>query len=293
MIDFLSWLNSTFYDGLPYAIVTLSFVLTFKYIRFPDVTCAGSFVLGAAVAAATTVYFNIHPLLALVLACIAGALGGGLTAVFHILLRIDRLLAGILSAFMLYAVNLMILKPTLPYGNASTVLSGTTELDRSIVFGGVAWHPYTILLFAGVVIGAKLFLDLILASEFGLALRALEDEEAGPVVLRSLGLSPWRFQSFALTAGNALVALAGALVSMKEGAAKRPPGIRHPDHGPHRLPPRRAAARMGTFPLRKAGHAARFPASPVPWEPAAYSVHHPGRLWFGDVFRHRCVLLPY
>ena len=51
MLDILSFLNDTLYDGLPYALICLSFVLTAKYIRFPDVTCSGSFVFGAAIAA--------------------------------------------------------------------------------------------------------------------------------------------------------------------------------------------------------------------------------------------------
>jgi ABC-type uncharacterized transport system permease subunit len=46
MLDFLSFVNDTLYDGLPYALICLSFVLTAKYIRFPDVTCTGSFVFG-------------------------------------------------------------------------------------------------------------------------------------------------------------------------------------------------------------------------------------------------------
>lgn len=184
MIDFLSWLNSTFYDGLPYAIVTLSFVLTFKYIRFPDITCAGTFVLGGAVAASATVHFGADPFSAILLACLAGALGGALTAFFHIALRIDRLLAGILSAFALYAINLMMLRPTLAYESAPTILSAVTEFDREILFGGSAWHPYAIGLLFAVVLPVKLLLDWILNSEFGLALRALEDEDAGSATLR-------------------------------------------------------------------------------------------------------------
>jgi len=219
MVNFLSWLNSTCYDGLPYAIVTISFVLTFKYIRFPDVTCAGAFVSGGAAAAYSTVNLGAAPLVAIFLACLAGALGGALTAFFHIALRIDRLLAGILSAFALYSINLMILRPTLAYGDSPTLLSTVAELDREVNLGGIAWHPYAIGLLLGIVLVIKLSLDWIFDSEFGLALRALEDEGAGAATLRRVGIGPARFQLFALTLGNALVALSGALISAKEGAA--------------------------------------------------------------------------
>lgn len=219
MAGLLSVLNSAFYDGLPYSIVTLSFVLTFKYIRFPDITCASSFVLGGAISAWTTVNLQLPPVLAVFFACLAGAIAGTLTAFLHIVVRIDRLLAGILSAFMLYSINLMMLRPTLAYGSNPTLLSLSSQFDREILFGGIAWHLYAILLLLAIVISVKVALDCFLNSEFGLALRALEDDIAGPATLRRIGLNPAKFQLCALAAGNALVALAGAIVSAKEGAA--------------------------------------------------------------------------
>jgi|GEM_PF-276362 ABC-type uncharacterized transport system, permease component len=219
MFSVLSWLNSTLYDGLPYAIVTLSFVITFKYIRFPDVTSAGTFVLGAAAAAIAVVTFGLNPYLAIAIALVAGALGGILTGVFHAVLKMDHLLAGILSAFSLYAINLMLLHPTLPYGTAPTVLSPLEVLDREMTWANMAWHPFAIGYFLVIVLLIKLILDWFFASETGLAIRALEDEVAGEFALRRQGMSPGRFKVLALAFGNSLVALAGALVSMKESAA--------------------------------------------------------------------------
>lgn len=219
MFAVLSWLNSTLYDGLPYAIVTLSFVITFKYIRFPDVTSAGTFVLGAAASTIAVVKFGFNPYVAIGIALAAGALGGVLTGVFHSVLKIDNLLAGILSAFSLYAINLMLLHPTLPYGTAPTVLSPLEGLDRTMTWANMAWHPFAILYFFLVVIVIKLILDWFFASETGLAIRALEDEVAGEFTLRRQGISPGAYKVLALALGNSLVALAGALVSMKESAA--------------------------------------------------------------------------
>jgi putative ABC transport system permease protein len=219
MLSLLSWLNSSLYDGLPYAIITLSFVVTFKYIRFPDVTCAGTFVLGAATAAISVVSFSLEPYLAVTIAFLAGAAGGALTGLFHGVLKIERLLAGILSAFSLYAINLMLLNPTLPYGAAKTVLSPFEVLDRAIVWGNLAWHPFTVTYFLFVVLVIKVALDWVLTSEVGLAIRALEDEEAGDITLRRQGLSPEVYKVLGLVIGNGLVGVAGALVSMKESAA--------------------------------------------------------------------------
>jgi putative ABC transport system permease protein len=219
VLDILSWLNSTLYDGLPYSIVTLSFTLTFKYLRFPDVTCAGTFVLGAAVAAILTVDFGLNPYASTVFAFLAAAGGGLLTVVFHVILRIETLLAGILSAFSIYAVNLLLLHPTLPYGLAETLLSSSERLDRALEWGNLAWHPFSILYFFAVAILVKLALDSFYASEVGLAIRALEDGTSGEFALERVGLSPAIYKGLGLIVGNGLVGFSGAIVSMKEGAA--------------------------------------------------------------------------
>lgn len=219
MIEVLSWLNGTLYDGLPYALVTLSFVLTFYYARFADVTCASSFVLGGAVAAHSVVTLAWHPYGALAGSLAAGALGGLLTAFFHAGLRIDRLLAGILGAFALYSVNLLLLRPTLPFGHAPTVLTRFEVFDRSLDWAGLAWHPAAIAYFALTVLFVKGLLDFFFASELGLVFRVLRDETSGEELVTQLGFSAGWLKAIGLALGNGLVALAGALVSMKEGAA--------------------------------------------------------------------------
>src|SRR5450759_2318262 len=110
-------LNDTLYDALPYAIVCLGLVWTAKYLRVPDLTCAGTFVLGGALAAVGIVHYGCSPAVATALAVLGGAAGGLLTAIFDVGLRVDRILSGILSAFVLYSVNLLLVRPTLPYGD--------------------------------------------------------------------------------------------------------------------------------------------------------------------------------
>lgn len=221
MLPLLSFLNDVVYDALPYMLVCLGIVWTAKYIRFPDLTCSGTFVLGGALAALTIVEGEWPLAVALPVAAAGGAAGGLLTAFFYLGLRMDRILSGILSAFVLYSVNLLLLAPTLAYQQHRTPFSTLEILDRQIITPGiaVAWHPYAILFMAVMVIVVKAGMDWFLASEQGLVLRALEDEEAGETTLRRLGLSPNRYRTLALVAGNGLIAVAGAVVSFKEGAA--------------------------------------------------------------------------
>jgi putative ABC transport system permease protein len=218
-MESITFLNDVAYDALPFALVCLGFVLTSKYLRMPDVTASGSFVLGAAVAAVLIVKLGWPPLPAVAAAMLAGGLAGALTAWFVKILGIEKLLAGILASFALYAVNVMLLTPTVAYGDSPTLLSRLELKDRLIVAGGGSWHPWVIGGFLLVVIGVKGALDWLLASQTGLVLRAMEDEEAGESTIERHGFSPRLVTFTALCAGNAIVALAGALISFKEGAA--------------------------------------------------------------------------
>jgi putative tryptophan/tyrosine transport system permease protein len=220
-LTILSLLNDALYDALPYALVCLGVVWTAKHIRFPDLTCSGTFVLGGALAAVAVVKVGLPWALGIGLALLGGAAGGLLTAFFYLGLRMDRILSGILSAFVLYSVNLLLLTPTVPYQGHETMLTTVERLDRQVITPDVAlsWHPWALLLMGGLVLTVKLAMDGFLASEKGLALRALEDEEAGDSALLRQGMSPTKYRLLALAAGNAVIGLAGALVSFKEGAA--------------------------------------------------------------------------
>lgn len=225
MISVLAWVDAALYDALPYSVVTLCLVLTFKYLRFPDVTVSASFVLGGAVSAVAVVQGGVSAPVAIVLGFAAGALAGLTTALIHVRLRIEPIVASIISAFAIYAVNQILLRPTVPYGSSETLLTWSERLDRSIDFQRIPWHPASILVFALVAFVVKLGVDRLLASEAGVALRALEDFDSGEGVLSRLGISVGSIKAMGLGVGNGLVGLSGALVSMKEGAANLNRGL--------------------------------------------------------------------
>jgi putative tryptophan/tyrosine transport system permease protein len=221
----LAWLDATLYDALPYGIVTLSLVVTFKYLRFPDVTVSASFVLGSAISAIAIVQWQAPPAVAVIIAFLAGAGAGVVTAFIHVRLKVEPIVASIISAFAVYAVNQSLLRPTIPYGSQPTILSWAERIDRDISFGNIPWHPAQIIVFVAIVLFAKFALDWLLDSEAGLALRALEDPDAGEAVLARLGVSPGAIKTMGLSLGNGLVGLSGALIGMKEGSANLNRGL--------------------------------------------------------------------
>lgn len=69
-------------SGMIYAIMALGVYLSFRILDFPDLTVDGSFVTGAAVAALSIVN-GVPPVIASVLAAVAGFIAGCLTGILH------------------------------------------------------------------------------------------------------------------------------------------------------------------------------------------------------------------
>jgi putative ABC transport system permease protein len=195
--------------GLIYGLVALGVFLSFRVLNFPDLTVDGSFPLGAAVAASAIVG-GLDPYLGTLLAIVAGALAGLVTAVLNVRFKILHLLASILTMTALFSINLRIMgRPNIALLNEPTVLT------PFVVLG--IWTPLLKLLAAGVVaLVAALLLARFLASDYGLAMRATG---ANPRMARAQGVQTGSTVLVGMALSNALVALAGALFAQTAGFA--------------------------------------------------------------------------
>ena len=99
---------SSIYQGLLYGILGLGIYMTFRILDFPDLTTEGSFPLGGAVAV-TLMNFGWNPILATLVAVIAGCLAGLVTGLLYTKGEIPTILAGILVMTSLNSVMLMIM----------------------------------------------------------------------------------------------------------------------------------------------------------------------------------------
>ena len=114
---------STLQLGLVYSVLGLGLFLSFRILNTPDLTVDGSFVTGMAISAVLTLAG--HPILGLA-AAFAGGLGAGsVTGLLHTRLKIQPILAGILTMTALYSVNLRIMggKPNLSLYKKETLFS--------------------------------------------------------------------------------------------------------------------------------------------------------------------------
>ncbi|MBW9087187.1 ABC transporter permease [Rhizobium wenxiniae] len=201
--------------GLVFAFVAIGVFLAFRVLDFPDLTVDGSFPLGAAVAA-VLITIGINPWLAAVVAMLAGAAAGTVTAFLNVRFRILNLLASILTMIALFSVNLRVMgKPNVALINADTMLSP--------FFGLGLREVYVRPLFVGVlVVIAVIAVWRFLESDAGLAMRATG---ANPRMSRAQGIdTSWQVY-LGLALSNALVALGGALFAQTNGFADVTSGV--------------------------------------------------------------------
>ena len=180
--------------GLIYSLMVLGLFISYRILNIPDLTVDGSFTLGAAVAVVATLAG--HPVLGLLLAALAGAAAGFVTALLQTRMKIQPILAGIITMTALYSINLMVMdnKANLPLAQGESI-----------------YHNLPGMLLSGLAAaGVAVVLVLFLQTPAGLAVRATGDNEA---MVRSSSINADRMKMAGLSIANACVALSGALIA--------------------------------------------------------------------------------
>ena len=197
---------STVSQGLLWALLAIGVYITFRVLDIADLTVEGSFPLGAAVAA-KLLTSGAHPVTAILVACIAGALAGVVTGFLCTKLKIPALLAGILTMIALYSVNLRIMgKANLPLLSQDTIFSivKVPGLDMGLAIG------------LAIVLIVAVLNYWFFGTELGAAIRATG---CNPHMIRANGIDTDVMVVLGLLLSNALVAMSGALVAQSNGFA--------------------------------------------------------------------------
>lgn len=201
--------------GLIFGLVALGVLISFRILRFPDLTVDGSFPLGGAVAA-TLITQGFDPFSATLIATLIGACAGMITGWLNVRLKIMDLLASILMMIALYSINLRIMgKPNVPLIMEPTVFS-ILQPD------GLSDYIARPLILLVVIIIAKFGLDWFFGTQKGLAMRATGSNAR---MARSQGVATGSMILLGMAISNALVALAGALFAQSQGGADISMGI--------------------------------------------------------------------
>ena len=193
-------------QGIIWGIMAIGVYITYKVLDIADLTVDGSIVTGMAVCAVLVEQQDKPVWFALLIAVIAGMLAGLVTGIFHTVLGIPAILAGILTQLMLWSINIKIMggasNVSYQYGVEyfiSTANLGTTVIYLAIIvaviIGGFYW-------FFGTTLGS--------------AVRATGCNQR---MARAQGVNTSVIKVLGLVISNGIVALSGALLSFYLGAS--------------------------------------------------------------------------
>lgn len=202
----IALLLATLTQSLTLIPLALGINLSYTILRATDMTIDGSFVLGAGVFA-QLVTMGFSPYLAFIAALMCGALAGIFTAFLQNGGKVDSLLAGILSSFILYSVNMAIMgRPNINLLNSATLFS--TAFSQNNVLG---W--FSVALLIGLFVIA---FYALLQSRLGLRLRAFGDNAA---LLSRQGYNVTYLRATGFGLNNLLAAASGAVTAQIIGYA--------------------------------------------------------------------------
>lgn len=209
MSGMLLSMQGAFAQGILWAIMVLGVYITYKILNIADLTVDGSFSLGGCTCA-ILMYNGMNPILALLIAVLAGMLAGAVTGLLHTVFEIPAILAGILTQISLWSINLKIM------GRSNVPLLKTAD-KKQIKSIFVRMEEYTKLkpIYVSLIVGgivAVLVIFLLywfFGTEFGSAIRAAGNNED---MIRALGSNVKVAKVVTLMLSNGLVALSGGLI---------------------------------------------------------------------------------
>lgn len=193
-------------QGIIWGIMALGVYITFRVLDTADLTVDGSFTTGGAVAV-MLILGGCNPWLALLIAMIAGLLAGAVTGLLHTLLGIPAILAGILTQFSLYSINLAIM------GMAS---NKAVPVDQYALVVTSRAIPATIAIAAGIAIVLIAILYWYFGTESGSSMRATGCNQQ---MAKAQGININWMKVLGLSFSNGIVAFSGALMAQLQGFA--------------------------------------------------------------------------
>lgn len=216
LLNLVDQLPGAIAQGLIWGIMAIGVYITFRVLNIADLTVDGSFCTGGAVfVILLTNGQNIW--LALVFSFFAGMLAGLATGIFHVFFGISTILAGILTQFALWAVNLLIMgRPNIALNINNYNLLVSLRYLQEVAKGEKPfyWSP---------IFSVSIFLLLIIAilywyfgTESGMSLRATG---ANANMAKAQGINTNFNIVLGLMLGNGLVALSGAVLTQYQGFA--------------------------------------------------------------------------
>lgn len=205
-VDFAGRLPSAAAQGLFWGIMALGVYITFRLLDIADLSVDGTFATGGAVTA-MLIKGGTSPYVTLLVALAVGLIAGTVTGLLHTKLGIPAILAGILTQYGLYSINLWIM------GFSANQAINSTKVHLVISGLRVPETIVVMVIFTGVLIAV---LYWFFGTEIGSALRATG---CNPQMAKAQGININTMKVLGLALSNGLVSLAGSFSSQYSGFA--------------------------------------------------------------------------
>lgn len=211
--NLISRMPAALAQGLIWGLMALGVFITFRLLDIPDMTVDGSFATGGAVTV-MLLLAGVPAWAALLIAIVVGVITGLCTGFLHTKLGIPAILAGILTQFALYSINLRIMtkanqtasvqKFGMIWENKDGFLVSSLHIPQAILVG---------LVISAVIVALSYW---YFGTEQGSALRATGNN---PAMSRAQGIHIETMKVIGLGLSNGIVALAGGLMTQFQGTA--------------------------------------------------------------------------
>ena len=208
--------------GLPYAILALGVFISYRVLDFADMSCEGTYVLGGATSL-VMICNGSNAWLATLVGVLCGCIGGLVTGLLHTKLKINGLLAGIITLTACFSINLVIMGITKgeSFSFADTYKSFVTYKSGSedpTIFGlmsglfsirkyGMILEMFIIVVIIGTILYA------FFGTEVGMSMRA---SGMNKKMARTQGINTDFYMILGLVISNGLIALAGAIGAQRD-----------------------------------------------------------------------------
>lgn len=210
-------------QGMLWAMLALGVYITFRLLDFADLTCEGSFAMGACISAVMTVTYHMNPFVSLIFGFLGGAIAGTVTGLLNTKLKIPPILAGILSMISLYSINLRIMsdKANLPINVREEGVESMVTLVQKLLPESIRTMSQTTTVIAACIglvfcVLSVAVLYWFFGTELGSAIRATGNNEK---MIRALGVNTDHMKLVALALSNGFIALSGSLVAQNQKVA--------------------------------------------------------------------------
>lgn len=198
---------SAVYQGILWGIMGLGLFISFRILRFADLTSEASFTLGAA-SAVTLITMGVNPIVATFASVFAGMVAGLITGIMTTYFEIPSLLASIISFTGFYSINLRVMgSPNLSLRGYDTIYSYFSPLIEQA-------QNQRFLIGILMVLLVIMLMTFLFKTDLGQAIIATGDNE---IMAGSFGIKTDSMKRLALMFANGLIALSGALVAQDNG----------------------------------------------------------------------------